>query len=598
MAGESDIRAGGAYIEIGGKTAGLDKALSGVQSKMSAFGASMAGIGAKVAAAAGVVTGLGFAATKSFGDFAKEMTVLSERTGIGLRALSGFKILAAESGSSLEQFAHSIRLMQVAITDGSPDAQKALQQLGLSAADLQGLAPEDQFNQIADAFAAVSNPAERATIASRLFGRAGQDMIPVLARGSAGLEAATQRAFRYGVGLDEAGAKKGLAARAAWSRLTVALEGFTNRLGAALAPLTSYIARLGEVVARAGQWVALNPELVGGAMKIALAASLIATAFVGVGLAIMAAMSPAFLMAGAVVALGMAVLAVTDTLGVTDTGFAELFNSIKVGGLGLADWFTYVWKHIEAGWTVLTTNLSISWETVWGAIKDVGRGAYQFMLDTVELMAFAFDAGIGGIVENLNLIVAAYNAVAEKIHATPISFFEKSGLSEDMLATVRKLSDENQAAGAADKAAREKSIEGSLYKRDKALGVFGKEATAIEARGTGESGVSVDAEKLRGAFVGIGDKAFDAIQKVLAGLMGKLPELPGAPAGGPKTPGMPGGIEKTNWSAVGTFSGYAATQMAGAGSVFNQQLEVQRRIAAASEKTARNTESGDAPETT
>lgn len=609
MAGESEIRAGGAYVEIGAKTAALDKALAGIAGKLqksfSDVGAMMAKVGAGLSGVGVGIAGPMFAANKSFGEAAKELSVLHERTGLSYRALSGFKILARESGSSVEEFAGAIGLMQRAITQGAPEAQAGLQRLGLTIADLSGLAPEEQFNKIADAFQELSDPAERTTVAMQIFGRSGRDMIPALRGGSAALEEATQRAFRFGVGLDEAAVKKGLQADDAWDKMSDALLGLKNRLGEAAMPLVPYVEKIAEIIARCGVWIQQNPELVASIGQIGIAVAAAGACFAALGAAIMLASSPAFLVAAGIMAVGAAVLAVTDTLGVTDTGFADLFNSIQVNGRGLADWFTYIWKHIEAGWTVLTCNLAVAWEYTWGAFKDVATNGYQTVMGICELVAFGFDKMVQQIVDQLNLLVRAYNAVAETLGGSAIKLFEKPAFSQDMLDWTRKKNDEVTAGRAADKAAREKSIEGNLWKRDAALRVFGQATTAIERKDTSETGISSDVAKATAALQGIGGRVGEMLRGLMDQIVKNLPEKALGPLGydptqPPKKPGAPPALEtsKPSWSAVGTFSGFAASQMAGAGSVFNQQLEVQRRIASASEKTAQNTQAGDAPEMT
>jgi len=71
--------------------------------------------------------------------------------------------------------------------------------IGLSAAELTRLLPQDQFKPIADQIAAIGNPTERAAAAVKVFGRNGTDLMPMLLQGSDGISRWEARARALGV---------------------------------------------------------------------------------------------------------------------------------------------------------------------------------------------------------------------------------------------------------------------------------------------------------------------------------------------------------------------------------------------------------------
>jgi len=68
-------------------------------------------------------------------------------------------------------------------------AVDALEDLGLTFKDLDGLSPEQQFKLLADRISQVEDPTRKAAIAMSLFGRTGTNLLPMFAAGAKGIEA-------------------------------------------------------------------------------------------------------------------------------------------------------------------------------------------------------------------------------------------------------------------------------------------------------------------------------------------------------------------------------------------------------------------------
>ncbi len=79
---------------------------------------------------------------------------MAQRTGISVEALSALSHAAQMSDTSMESLQSALVKMTKFIENaasGSGEASKALGQLGLSASQLKGMGPEEQFKTIADA---------------------------------------------------------------------------------------------------------------------------------------------------------------------------------------------------------------------------------------------------------------------------------------------------------------------------------------------------------------------------------------------------------------------------------------------------------------
>lgn len=112
---------------------------------------------------------------------AARLDELSRATGISTTGLQQFKYVGIEAGVGMEQFARGVETLSARLATGDKSATKAVQELGLSVADLIAAGPQEAFIQIADAASRVENPMVKGGIAAELFGaRLGKQLIPML----------------------------------------------------------------------------------------------------------------------------------------------------------------------------------------------------------------------------------------------------------------------------------------------------------------------------------------------------------------------------------------------------------------------------------
>lgn len=124
-------------------------------------------------------------------DSADSLVKLSDKTGIGTVALQQLQGIAADAGNTLEEVTSAVTQMQRRIAGGDQSAVSALDSLGISLAQLRGLAPEKQFYTIGQAIAGVQDPAERTRLAIEIFGRSGAEILPTMRSNMQGIADAT-----------------------------------------------------------------------------------------------------------------------------------------------------------------------------------------------------------------------------------------------------------------------------------------------------------------------------------------------------------------------------------------------------------------------
>ncbi len=165
--------------------------LSGFTSKIQS---GLALIGS--AAALGGLTAL----TKGALESAAAINDTATRLGISAEALQEWQFAAAQSGSSAEDFAAGLQILERNLAQaaaGTGTAKEAIKALGLDAAAL-AKDPVHALDLIADKIAAIPNQAQRAQVVFALLGKGAASLIPVLQQGSTALADLRQQAHETG----------------------------------------------------------------------------------------------------------------------------------------------------------------------------------------------------------------------------------------------------------------------------------------------------------------------------------------------------------------------------------------------------------------
>lgn len=153
-------------------------------------------VGMAKAALAGLASGLlaGFSLvglidlTRRAIDAADAMNDLSQRVGISVKDLAKYELAASQSGTTMEALAKGIKGLGANLLEHGAALQKA----GITAKDADGA-----LKQVASVFASMPDSIEKTTLAVKLFGKSGMDLIPMLNMGAQGLEEAEQKAAKY-----------------------------------------------------------------------------------------------------------------------------------------------------------------------------------------------------------------------------------------------------------------------------------------------------------------------------------------------------------------------------------------------------------------
>lgn len=206
-----------------------------------------------------------------------ETAATASNLGIQIDKFVAYQHAAKKAEVGSGEFEVAIKKMENAAADaaeGTGNAAKHFERLGISAEKFKALSPDQQLAVMADKLQGVTNQADRAAIATDLFGRSGLGMLNFLKDGSAGLAEAEARAKMLGITLTDIDAAKVDAANDAMDDLAGVFDGIWNQLAVALAPAIQAVAEgitafFTDNMDTIKDWVSWFGKLAGAAVDVA-----------------------------------------------------------------------------------------------------------------------------------------------------------------------------------------------------------------------------------------------------------------------------------------------------------------------------------------
>jgi hypothetical protein len=183
----------------------MEKRSREIAARGAAIEQGFAKIGIAIGTAAVGITAFLAKGTKSAIDFADQLNDMNVRLGISAEALTGWGYAARQTGTDIDALGKGFKTLTKNLTEASVDATseqaKLFDALGVSRDSLNDI--EKALPQIAEGFKNLDNEVLEATLAQKLFGKSGIDLLEFLNQGEAGLEAMRQRARELGIELGQ-----------------------------------------------------------------------------------------------------------------------------------------------------------------------------------------------------------------------------------------------------------------------------------------------------------------------------------------------------------------------------------------------------------
>lgn len=234
-------RIGTVDVAVRAQTSQFSKGLNKATSRLKTF--------AKFAA--GIAAGISFRNVLRDVD---QIAKFADRIGIATENLVGLQHAAEITGVSTRNLQLGLQRMTRRLAEaaqGTGEAKKAVAELGLDAAALVKLAPDQQFAAVAEAMKGVGSQSDRVRLAMRLFDTEGVALVNTLALGKDGLEAMQKEAERLGITFTRGEASKIEEFNDAVTRLKGSFGAVVREITIALAPaLTRLADTLGGLIGK------------------------------------------------------------------------------------------------------------------------------------------------------------------------------------------------------------------------------------------------------------------------------------------------------------------------------------------------------------
>ncbi|MCE9556772.1 MAG: hypothetical protein K8T91_25775 [Planctomycetes bacterium] len=162
----------------------------------------------------------------------------ADSIGIATDSLISLRFAAEQGASSAAGMDSALGTMNKNVglaAMGMGRAGDTIKRLGLDVQKLKSMRPEQMFSTFADAISRISDPAEQAAVASRIFGDEGQKLLSVLRGGAGAFAAADAQAEKMGLHLGE-GARQAAEAHDALLRMEQSATALGDSLISGLAP--------------------------------------------------------------------------------------------------------------------------------------------------------------------------------------------------------------------------------------------------------------------------------------------------------------------------------------------------------------------------
>ena len=180
-------------------------------------------------------------------DAADEIDKMSQRLGISREAYQELDFALSQSGVDITSFSSGAKTLlknMDAVTEGNKTAISNFEKLGISVVDSEGKmrSQEEVLWDAISAFQGMEDSAEKSRLAQELFGKQGQEMLPLLNAQSGSIEEMRQQAHDLGLVLSDEVIDSGVSLHDTMDQLKRSFESVATKLGATVMPLVENLA--------------------------------------------------------------------------------------------------------------------------------------------------------------------------------------------------------------------------------------------------------------------------------------------------------------------------------------------------------------------
>jgi len=237
-------------VQFKGDTKNLDQATKSASTSTKNFASSLT----KGLATAGKAAAIGMAATataavavgkacwdgaNSVAQYGDEIDKTSQKVGMSAKAYQQWDYVMQISGTSMQDCTVGLKTMTNKIDDalnGSKQATEQFSRLGISVDDLKGKSREDIFGMVVKSLQNVEDSTTKAALANDMFGKSGQNLIPLFNTSNEDTQKLMEQTEKYGMVMSDDAVKSSAAFQDSLTKLRKTTGGLKNKLVGSLLP--------------------------------------------------------------------------------------------------------------------------------------------------------------------------------------------------------------------------------------------------------------------------------------------------------------------------------------------------------------------------
>ena len=221
------------------KFEGLHSGLSKIGDVATKATKIIAGIATAVGAAAAATTKALFDSAQATAQYGDEIDKNSQKVGLSAEAYQKWDYAMQISGSSMADCTTGMKTLTNKLDDfknGSKNATETFNKLGISIDDVQNLSREDVFALTVQRLQNVTDETEKAALANDLFGKSGQELMPMFNMTNEETQKLIEEAEKYGMVMSDDAVKASADFNDSLTRLQKTTTGVKNKLTSTLLP--------------------------------------------------------------------------------------------------------------------------------------------------------------------------------------------------------------------------------------------------------------------------------------------------------------------------------------------------------------------------
>ena len=227
------------FAKIGIDDKEYNKGIEGAESKAktlskglkSAFKVGAAAVGVTAAAIGGLTKTI-YSQAKATSEYGDNVDKMSQKIGISAEAYQKWDYVMQRAGGDV----NSLKMGMKTLSQQAEKNSDAFQKLGISQEEVSSSSQEELLQKTIVGLSKMEASTERTTLATKLLGRAGADMGPLLNQGSEAIEEQMKIAEDYGMIMSDKAVKASADFQDSLTTLSQTATGLKNRLMGELLP--------------------------------------------------------------------------------------------------------------------------------------------------------------------------------------------------------------------------------------------------------------------------------------------------------------------------------------------------------------------------